>query len=119
MISQLEENLLHMECSRKRLNQDSRPNCVVCHLDVGLREHEDVIPQTRLEVVFHLGEVEVWTRTTLDEFVCIVEEVEGEVEKRAGNGTIVDCNARFIEMPATGTVMVERPDWVRACSTGR
>jgi len=49
-----------------------------------LREGEDVIPQPRLEVVLGLGQVEVRTAAPAHEIFRVVEEVQAEVDQRAG-----------------------------------
>lgn len=73
------------------------------HADVRLGEHEDVVPETRFEVVFHFRKVEIGSETAFHELVSVVIEVYSKVEQRPRNGLVVDSNARFIEMPSTGT----------------
>lgn len=80
MLSQLEENLLHLEGSRDGLNQDSRTDCSLRHSGIVLRKDKDVIPEASLEIVLHLGEVEVWSVTSLHEFLGVMVEVEGKIE---------------------------------------
>ena len=81
MVSQFEEDLLHLEGSGESLDEDSSTDGAKGHSDVSLRKVEDIIPKAGFTVVFHLGEVEVGTRTTNDKFLGIVEEVETEVEE--------------------------------------
>lgn len=59
MLSQLEQDFLHMKSGGKGLDQDGGADGTVCHVDVGLAEEEDVVPETSFEVVLHLGEVKV------------------------------------------------------------
>jgi hypothetical protein len=81
VVSQFEEDLLHLEGSRESLDQDSSTDGTKRHANVGLREVEDVIPKAGFAVVFHFGEVEVGAGTTSNKLLGIVEEVEGEVEE--------------------------------------
>ena len=51
-----------------------KANWAVCagakgHSDVSLRKVEDITPKAGFTVVFHLGEVEVGTRTTSDKLL--------------------------------------------------
>lgn len=103
VISQLEEDFFHLERSRKSFDENSSTDCVMGHANVRLREEEDVVPETRLEVVLHLGQVKVWTSPRLDEFLCIVIEVESKIKDGARDGRIVDSDTRFVEMPAART----------------
>jgi len=74
------------------------------HADVGLGEHEDVVPETRFEIVFHFGKVEIRSETALHELMSVVIKVHGKVEQRPGDGLVVDGNAGLVEMPSTGAV---------------
>ncbi len=80
MIAELKEDLLHLECGGKCLNEHGCTNGVVLHADEGLRENEHVVPQARLEIVLHLGEVEVRSMPALDELVRIVVEVNSKIK---------------------------------------
>ena len=73
------------------------------HADVRLGKHKDVVPETRFEVVFHFGKVEVRSKTALHELVSVVIKVHGKVEQRPRDGLVVDSNAGLVEMPSTGT----------------
>lgn len=81
VIPEFKKNLFHVERSRKRFNQNGRPDSVVGDSKMGLREEEDVVPETGLEVVFHLWKVEVGPKTAFDQFVSIVVKVEREIEQ--------------------------------------
>lgn len=103
MIPQLEEDLLHLECSWKSLDQNSSSDGASRETDVRLSKVEDVVPKAGLFVVLHFGKVEVRSESTSDLLLGVVEEEESKVENGSGHGSIVDGNARFLEMPATGT----------------
>lgn len=81
MITQLEENLLHVERSREGLNQHRSSNRVMRYPDVRLGEEEDIVPQPRFLVVLHLWKIEVRSVAVLHELVSIVEEVHRKVEE--------------------------------------
>lgn len=104
MIPQFEEDLFHVECGRESFNQDGGPDSVVGDAEIGLREEEDVVPETGLEVVFHLWKVKVGTRATLDELVGIVVKVEREIEQRGGQGNVVDRHAGLVQVPTPRSV---------------
>ena len=110
MSPELEENFLHLERSRKRLNQHRRADGAVRHTNVGLRKAENVVPEARLKVMLHLGKIEVRTGAASDEFLRIVEEVKSKVENRCGHGLVVNRYAGFVQMPSSRTV---REDWKR------
>ena len=103
MVPQFKENLFHLEGSRECLDENRGTDCVVGHADVGLGEHEDVVPETRFEVVFHFGEVEIGSESAFHELVSVVIEVYGKIEQRPRNRLVIDSNAGLIEMPSTGT----------------
>ena len=55
--------------------------------------------------MFHFWKIEVWTGSTLDKFMCVVVKVESKVKERAWYGGIVDCDARFVEVPSSRAVI--------------
>ena len=52
---------------------------------------------------FHLGKVEVWAESALDKLVCVVEEVQAEVEETTRDGLAVNGEVLLLEVPPTGT----------------
>ncbi len=54
-------------------------------------------------MALHLGQVEVWSPSTLDELFRVVEEVQTKIEQACGNGLAVDCEVLLYQMPATRT----------------
>jgi hypothetical protein len=69
-------------------------------------------------VGFHLGEVEVRTLTTLDQFLGVVEEVQGEIKDGGRAWFAINEDMLFNHMPATGTKK-ERKDISRSESADR
>ena len=47
-----------------------------------LAEGEDVVPQARFEMAFHLRQIEIGTGSALDLRRCVVEEEQAEIEER-------------------------------------
>lgn len=82
MVPELKQYLFHVERGRKGLDEHRRADGVVRHPNVGLRENEDIIPETRLHVVFHFWKVEVWPRSSFDELMRIVKEIKRKVKQR-------------------------------------
>jgi len=74
----------------------------VGHPNVRLREQEDIVPEASLEIVLHLGEIEVRPGAAFDELLCVVIKVEGKIKERARHGDIVDCHSRFVQVPTSG-----------------
>ena len=103
MCAKLEQNLVHLEGGREGLDEDGTTNGPVGHANVRLREVENVVPETRFEVVLHLREVVVRSASALDEFLSIVEEVETEVEQRSRHGRVVDSYAWLVKVPSSRT----------------
>lgn len=101
VISQLEQNLFHLERSRQSLDQNGTANRVVRYADVRLGEEEYVVPKTSFQVVLHLRQVEIGAAATFDELLRIVVEVQGEVEERCRHWSIIDSDARFVQVPST------------------
>ena len=62
VVAQLPEDLVHLERAEDRLDEDGRADRPVRDAEILLRLHEDVVPETRLEVALELGEVEVRPR---------------------------------------------------------
>ena len=103
MIAQLVENLVHLEGGQDRLDQhggldraDRQPQLLLGH-------HEDVIPEPGLLVALELGQVEVGSGAPVQQSLGVVEEVEPEVEERAGDRLPVDRDVPLVQVPATGT----------------
>src|SRR5512133_2847229 len=75
VLSQLVEDLVHLERSQDRLDEDGGADRPARNSQVVLREHEDVVPQPRFEVRLELGQVEVRARACIELALTAVEEV--------------------------------------------
>ena len=54
--------------------------------------------------MLHLGEVEIGTGSTRDEFLRIVEEVERKVKDGGRDGRVVDEDAGLVKVPSSWAV---------------
>jgi hypothetical protein len=88
MWSRSSKDLLHLERGRQRLDQHRRPDRAVRDADVVLAEREDVVPQLRLLRRLDLRQVEVRADAVVDQALRVVEEVQAEVDERAGCGEV-------------------------------
>ena len=99
VVTQLVEDLVHLEGCEDRLDQDGGLDRPPWYAEPVLRPAEDVVPQPRLEMRLELREVEVAPVATV-----VAQEVEAEVEQRARHRGAVDLEVALVEMPAA------RPD---------
>ena len=104
MIAQFVEDFVHLESGRNRFDQDRRANRSARNADLALCEIEHIVPNPRLQVAFHFGEIKIWTRAALNQLARVMKEIQTEIEQRARNRFSVDQHVLFIQMPAA------RPD---------
>ena len=103
MIAELIQDLLHLERGEDRFDQHGRANGSVGNTERVLRETEDVVPKTHLEVAFGLRQVEIRPRPASDELLRVVKEVQTEVEQTGRHRSAVDRSVNLLEVPAAGT----------------
>jgi hypothetical protein len=95
--------LFHLKGRRNGLNETSTSDRSTLHSNVVLSEVEDIVPQPGLKVALHLGQVVVRASATLDELLCVVVEVDAEVEQAAGDGLAINGEVFLLQVPTTGT----------------
>ena len=105
MVTQLVEDLLHLEGCGDRLDEHGRADRAVGHAEQLLGQAEDVVPQPRLTVRLELRQVEVRAAAARDEFMRVVECVEAEVDERRGcgardAGAVGEAQVLLDEVPA-------------------
>ena len=100
VLAQLVQDLVHLECGPDRLDQNRGADRAARHADHVLRPQEHVVPQPRLAVALHLGQVEVGPRSAAQRLGAVVEQVQPEVEQRARHRLAVDLEMALHEMPA-------------------
>src|SRR3984893_1690352 len=74
MLPQFIEDFIHLESSQDRLNKNSgldRSSLQSHHL---LRMEKHVVPETRLEVAFHFGQIKIRTCSARKLFLRVVPE---------------------------------------------
>lgn len=103
VVAELIDDLVHFKGSVDGLNQNGGTDSAAGKTDVVLGQVEGIIPQTSLEVRFHLGEVKVRAKAALDQLARIVEKVQTKVKQRAGHGFAVDGEMLLLKVPAAST----------------
>src|SRR5262249_47203967 len=63
--------------------------------------HENIVPEPRLQVAFHLGQVVIWAGTSFKQRSDVVEEGQAEVKDACRDRLAIDPHMLFKEMPAT------------------
>lgn len=101
VVSELEDDLIHLESGENGLDEDCTSDSASWDGNEILGEVENVVPETGLEVRLHLGEVEVWAVSTLDELLGVMEEVETEVEQGTGDWLAVNGEVLLIQVPSS------------------
>lgn len=101
VLSELVDDLVHLEGSENRLDKNGSSDGSSGHADPVLRELENVVPQTGLEVRLHLGEVEVRAGASGNGLLGVVEEVETEIKQTSGDGLAINEEVGLIEVPAS------------------
>jgi hypothetical protein len=103
VLSEFIDDLLHLERSKNGLNQHRTSDGTPRDAQRILGKVENIVPKTSFKMRFHLGEIEVWTITSLDQLVGIVKEVKAEVKKTATDGFPINDKMLLIQVPATRT----------------
>ena len=100
VLTQLVEDLLHLERRRDRLDQHGGPDGAAGDAERVLGQVERVVPQPRLEVALVLGQVEVRSLALLDLFLRAGGHVQGEVGQAARGPHAVDEDVLLVQVPA-------------------
>lgn len=100
VLAQFVEDLLHLEGGGDRLDEDGGADGAAGDVEEFLGEEEHVVPQARLVPVLQLGQVEVRAVARVDLPLGAVEEVQAEVDEGRGQGSAVDLQVLFEEVPA-------------------
>ena len=100
MLTELVEDLVHLEGGEDRLDEDRGLDRAARDPDPILREAEDVVPEPRLEVALELREVEVRPRPALEQPLGVAGEVDAEVEEPGRDVLAVDDDVALLQVPA-------------------
>ena len=86
-LPQLEEDLVHLEGGRDRLDEDGRPYVTAGEAERVLAAPQHVVPQPGLEMALELGQVEVGSGAHLDQCGARGGGVEGGSKSAAATGS--------------------------------
>ena len=114
MVAQLVEDLLHLECRENGLDEHAALDGALGDSQIVLRLYEDVVPEARLEVAFHLGQVEVRPGIAAELLPHVVEEEEAEVEDAGRNRLAINQHVLLVQVPAAWAHQ-QRGDLVLEC----
>src|SRR5262249_26311244 len=89
--------------SEDMLDQHSGFNGSLRNSEQLLRSHKDIVPQARLQVVLHLGEIKIRSASTVEAFARVVEKIEREIEQTAGGRLAINLEMLFGQVPAAGS----------------
>jgi hypothetical protein len=103
VLAQFEQDLVHLEGGRQRLDQHGRLDGPTLDPQRLLRETEDLVPKPRLEMRLELGQVQVRSRPRPQQPRRAVEEVQAEVKQRTGHRLGTDQQVALGQVPAAGT----------------
>src|SRR5439155_18150858 len=101
VIAELVKDLLHFERERQDLYEHRRLDLSATEIELVFSPVEDVVPEPRLAVALHLRQVEIRSAPSLEQMLRVVEDVEPEVEHRAGDRHAVDQQMPLHEVPAS------------------
>ena len=100
MVAQLVEDLVHLERGGQGLDQHRDLDGPIGDAQRGLGEDEHLVPEPGLQMALHLRQVEIGAGAGGDLGLGVVEEVEAEIEQRAGHLLAVDPHMALGQMPA-------------------
>ena len=100
MVAELVQDLVHLERSEDRLDENGRLDRPLWDPEPVLREDEGVVPEPRLEVALELREIEVRAGPALEQPLRVSREKDAEVEEACETRPAVDLDVPLEEMPA-------------------
>jgi hypothetical protein len=89
VVTQFVDDLVHLEGSSDGLNQHRTTDGSPGDANIVLGKVEDVVPQSRLQMGLHLGQIEVRPEPASHQLLGIVEEIETEIEQTTGDGLAI------------------------------
>jgi len=100
VLAQLVQDLFHLERGEDGLDQHGGLDRAARQAQLVLGAHEDVVPQARLEMALHLGQVEERAGAARDLLLAVVEQEQAEVEDAARDALAVDQHMLLVQVPA-------------------
>src|ERR1700759_1136455 len=101
MVAQLVENFVHFKRRQNCLDQHGRANTSLRNTQIVLRKNKNIVPQPRFQMTFYFRQIKIRGGAGGEEEFGIMEKVQSEVEKGAGQGSAVDKYMPLFKMPAT------------------
>ena len=103
MLTQFVQDFFHLERGEDGFDQHGGLDRALRQADLVLGHHEDVVPQARFQMAFHLRQVEERAGAAGDLFLGVVEQEEREVEDAARHAFTVDQHMLLVQVPAART----------------
>ena len=103
VITQLIQNLVHLEDCRESLNQNCGFDAATRNTEGFLSCYKDTVPQSCLSRMLHFGEVKEWTVATMlcTEVLVVVEEVKAKVHQTSRHRTAINFKVGFCTIHTT------------------
>ena len=101
MVTNLVENLFHLQRAKNRLNEDGGADRPLGNAEPFLRSHKHIVPEARLEVALQFGEIEVGAAATGQQFGSVAIHIQAKVKEAAGDRLTVDQHILLDQVPAT------------------
>src|ERR1051326_9159059 len=103
MVPQFVEYLVHLERGGNGLDQRGGADGAGGKAEFLLRHHEDVVPEPRLKMALHFGEIKVWPRPPFRKSPAVMEHEQAEIEEGGGDRRAVDRDMLFLHVPPART----------------
>jgi len=103
VVAQLIQNLVHFEHCQNMLDEHRGTDAALGNAQFVLGIDKDVVPQAGLEVALQFVQIDVRPTTALEQFFCVVEQVQPKVKDAARHRFAVVGDMLFVQMPATDT----------------
>ncbi len=100
VLAQLKQNLVHLERGEDGFHQHGGFDGALRQAQGVLRQHENLVPQPRFQMAFHLGQVKVGASAARDQLAGVVEKEQPEIEQAAAHPLAVHQQMFFVQMPA-------------------
>src|SRR6185312_5074542 len=102
MPSELEKNLVHFKGGENGFDQNRGSDGASRNSHFILREQKDIIPKTCFKMAFHFRQIEVRASSLINQFLCVVKEVESKIEQRRRNRFPIHTEVPLFQMPPAG-----------------
>src|SRR3990167_9261617 len=89
VIPQFVQNLIHLKCGQYGFNQYGGADSPAGDSDFILCKIENVIPESRLEMRFHLRQIKIRSSFAFRQFACVIKKIEAEIKKGGRNRSAV------------------------------